>query len=81
MLGFSIGGPADELHSFNESSAINKPDVDVSVVAGIVDVDGSGVVVTKSKASKLINFQENKPIFGYLSNIPALRVVTVVDTG
>ncbi len=63
MFGFSIGGSADELHSFNESSAINEPVVDISVVSAIVDVDGSGVVVTKSKARKLIKFQENKPMF------------------
>ncbi len=63
MFGFSIGGPTDELHSLNESSAINEPVVDVSVVSAIVDVDGAGVVVTKSKLRKLIKFKENKPTF------------------
>ncbi len=65
---------------FVKSSAINEPVVDVSVVSPIVDVDGSGVVVTKSKLRNLIYFHENKPFLVFRSNLPAFRVVTVVDS-
>ncbi len=80
VVRFQHRGPTDEHHSLNESSALNEPVVDISVVSAIVDVDGSSVVVTKSKARKLIKVQEKNNVFGYLINLPAFRVVTVVDS-